>query len=90
MYSPGSKRNTSYFFQKEIANAKTNNMTKLTDDNGKTYTDPKEIMEQTRQFYQTLYKQQVIDAPEDQDMADAYFLKDNQIPTIDNDDRDLL
>ena len=38
------ERNTSYFFKKETANAKTKNMTKLTDDNGKTYTDPKDIM----------------------------------------------
>ena len=46
-------------------------------------------MEQTRQFYQTLilYRQPTTDTLEVQDKEDTYFLKDNEIPKIDNEDR---
>jgi hypothetical protein len=84
------EKNTSYFFNKEQATANTKNMTKLTDDNGTTHTDPKDIMNHTKQFYQALHKQENTHTPEETNIAEKYFLKHNEIPTVDEEGQNVL
>jgi exonuclease III len=84
------EKNSKYFLNKEVAAAKTKNMTKLIDDKGQIFEQPKEIMRHTKEFYQTLYRQNTKDTEETIQQAEQYFLKDNDVQTIEDEDKQTL
>jgi hypothetical protein len=84
------EQNSKYFFNKEEAAAKTKNMRRLIDEKGQTYNTPQTIMEHTKQFYQNLYKQDNKHIDETLEQAEQYFLTDNDIATIQEQDKNAL
>jgi hypothetical protein len=84
------EKNSKYFLNKELAAAKTKNMTKLIDDKRQIFEQPKEIMQHTKEFYQTLYRQNTKDTEETIQQAEQYFLKDNDVQTIEDEDKQVL
>ena len=80
------EQNSKYFFNKEVTAAKTKNMTKLIDEKGQIHHTPETIMEHTKQFYQTLYKQDSKKTDETIQQAEQYFLRENDITIIQDED----
>ena len=74
------QRDTSYFVNLERKNYKIGHITKINCDNGNTITNPKEILEEGKRFYEKLYKHN----ENKNDSFDNFFLENNNIPKLDD------
>jgi hypothetical protein len=83
------EKNSNYFYQKEISNAKTKNIVTIQKEDGSIITEPKEIMACQKEYYQNLYTQPYKNDTYEQIETDE-FLMPNNVTKIKQDDKAQL
>jgi exonuclease III len=84
------ERNSKYFFSREKSRAEAKAMTTMISDNGNTITDLKEIANEQKTFYQTLYKEPESKENEKIIEANNVFLENAEIIQIESNEKKCL
>jgi hypothetical protein len=84
------EKNNAYFLNKEKSNYLVKNITTLHLEDGTIVTNPKHIIDSQKAFYQDLYQEKNNYSKTVQEDATKYFLNDNDLPTIDDEQKQDL
>jgi exonuclease III len=84
------EKNSTYFFQKEISNAKIKNITSLTLEDGTKVKDPTEILQKQKEYYDNLYTQPRCHNLQNRNDAEQEFLQHDNLTKISNEDKNTL
>ena len=89
MHLQNFETSSKYFFNKEKSTAETKRITSL-ECNNKVITEPKEILNEQKRYYEELYTETNKDKTDETAEATKYFMEQKNIPKIPEDDKDTL
>ena len=83
------ERNTRYFFNLEKRNYINKSIQSLVTDNGQLVSQFKYVLNEQLSFYSSLYSSRETVKSWDSELVDQFFINDNDIPKLDEEDREL-
>jgi hypothetical protein len=83
------EKNSNYFYQKEVSNAKAKNIATIQKEDGTIVTEPQEIMTCQKEYYQKLYTEPIKNETFEQIEPDEFLMPSN-VTKIKQEDKTLL